>query len=62
LISNVSGWMQEVHTTLQVFPSHVVPLRIDDSKKSYYCRNTGETMPPGVKRNFWDRTMCTWTK
>jgi len=40
--------MQEVHITKQIFPSHVVAFRIANSKLWHYCRNTGETMPPGI--------------
>jgi len=43
--------MQEVHITKQIFPSHVVALRIANSKKWHYYRNTGETMPPGLYQN-----------
>ena len=51
VVSNVSGWMQEVHITKQIFPSNVVAFRTANSKKSHYCRNTGETMPPGWCQN-----------
>jgi len=47
----VSGWMQEVHTNKLIFPSHVVAFRIANSKKSHYCRTTGEAMPPGLYQN-----------
>jgi len=48
VVTNVSGWMQVVHITKQIFPSHVVAFRIANSKKSHYCRNTGETLSPGL--------------
>jgi len=51
VLTNMSGWMQEVHITNQIFPSHVVAFRIANSKKSHCCRNTGETMSPGLCQN-----------
>jgi len=40
-----------VHISKQIFPSHVVAFRIANSKKLHYCRNTGETMFPGLCQN-----------
>ena len=64
IVSNVSGWMQEVHITKQIFPSYVVAFRIANSKKSHYCRNTRDTMPSGLCQNssVHPRIILSWPK